>query len=289
MTRMGMTNRVNVGSVERIFSTVAGGALAVVGLRKRGLRGAGLALMGAELLYRGLSGHCHAFSAMGVSTRERRDSGEPAALDRAKAVDVRHSIEIDRPPAELFAIWRDFSKLPRFMEHLERVDVLSATRSHWVAKGPIGSTVGWDAEIVDEREDEWIAWRAIEPADVPNNGTVTFRESPAGGTDVFVTLEVQPPAGKLGDLVARMFGRSPDRQVRQALERFKQMAEGNYDWHADITSSDGKMPGPIQDREMPLEHRARSDQASTRSGTRNGKAGEGERTDKGMPEAFTGL
>jgi len=133
---------------------------------------------------------------------------------------------VERPREELFAMWRDFSKLPQFMDHLDRVDVLSPTHSHWVVAGPAGSTVEWDAEIVDERENEWIAWRTVEPAQVPNNGTVMFCEMSDGGTDVFVTLEAQPPAGKFGDLVARMFGRAPNRQVRKALERFKEMAEG---------------------------------------------------------------
>ncbi len=230
--RQGIERRENVGSTERIASAVAGGVLTVYGLRRRGSTGYSMALLGAELLYRGISGHCKAYSAFGVSTNEHADVGEPADINPARSIDVRHSITIDRPREELFAIWRDFSKLPQFMDHLERVDVLSETNSHWVTKGPVGFTVEWDAEIVDEREGEWIAWRAIEPAQVPNNGTVMFRDAPGGGTEVFVTLEAQPPAGRLGDLVARMFGRSPDRQVRMALERFKQMAEGNYDWHA---------------------------------------------------------
>lgn len=222
------TGTVNVGRTERIASTVAGGLLAAWGLRRRGRAGYSMALMGAELLYRGVTGHCHAYSALGVDTmpHDRAEDGAPAEIDHDRAIDVRHSILINRPAAELFAMWRDFSQLPRFMDHLERVDVLSNTRSHWVTKGPIGTHVSWDAEIVDERENEWIAWRAVEPAQVPNNGTVMFRDV-GGVTEVFVTLEAQTPAGKLGDMVARMFGLSPDRQVRMALTRFKEIAEGN--------------------------------------------------------------
>jgi uncharacterized membrane protein len=222
------TGSVNVGRNERIVSTVAGGLLAAWGLRRRGRAGYSMALMGAELIYRGVTGHCHTYSALGMDTtpHERPEDGTPAEIDHAKTVDVRHSIMINRPAAELFAMWRDFSQLPRFMDHLERVDVLSNTRSHWVTKGPIGTHISWDAEIVDERENEWIAWRAVEPAQVPNNGTVMFREV-GGVTEVFVTLEAQPPAGKLGDMVARMFGKSPDRQVRVALKRFKELAEGS--------------------------------------------------------------
>lgn len=222
------TGAVNVSRNERLLSSVAGGVMTAWGLRRRGTAGYGLALVGAELLYRGVTGHCHTYAALGIDTEhERAGDGEPAEVDHEHAVDVRESIIINRPASELFAIWRDFSQLPRFMDHLERVDVLSSTRSHWVTKGPAGTHISWDAEIVDERENEWIAWRAVEPAQVPNNGTVMFRQIDDGeSTEVFVTLEAQPPAGKLGDMVARMFGKSPERQVRTALKRFKEIAEG---------------------------------------------------------------
>ena len=231
---LGRVSRVNVGSSERFFSTLLGGLLTVYGLRRRGRAGFGMALVGGKLLYRGTTGHCLAYRALGISTSsDEAIAGEPAQVDHDLAVEVRRSIEIARPRAELFAIWRDFSKLPHFMTHLERVDVLSHSRSHWVTKGPAGSSVEWDAEIVGEKENAWIAWQTIEPAQVPNNGTVMFRDAPSGNTEIFVTIEAQPPAGKLGDLVARVFGKSPDRQVRMALERFREMAEGGYDWSAD--------------------------------------------------------
>ncbi len=224
--RQGNTDHVNVGATERIASAVAGGFLTMFGLRRRGTAGYGMALLGAELLYRGASGHCKSYSVLGVSTKEYVEPGVPADVDHAHSISVRQSVYVQRPREELFAMWRDFSRLPEFMDHLERVDVLSPTHSHWVVAGPAGSTVEWDAEIVDERENEWIAWRTVEPAQVPNNGTVMFCEMSDGGTDVFVTLEAQPPAGKFGDLVAKMFGRAPNRQVRQALTRFKEVAEG---------------------------------------------------------------
>lgn len=226
MTRYEKSDYVNVGATERIASAVAGGFLTMFGLRRRGKVGYGMALLGAELLYRGATGHCKAYTALGVTTKEYVEPGVPAEVDQARAISVRQSVYVDRPRAELFAMWRDFSKLPLFMDHLERVDVISPTHSHWVVAGPAGTSVEWDAEIVDERENEWIAWRTIEPAQVPNNGTVMFCEMSDGGTDVFVTLEAQPPAGKFGELVAKMFGRAPNRQVRQALKRFKEMAEG---------------------------------------------------------------
>ncbi|MEO7520997.1 MAG: SRPBCC family protein [Gemmatimonas sp.] len=232
LQREGQLSRINVGRGERLLSTVLGGLLTVYGLKRRNRGGYGMALMGAEMLYRGTTGHCNAYGALGINTNEERSVGEVIDVDHAKAVNVRRSIEIARPREELFAIWRDFSNLPQFMSHLQRVDVLSDTKSHWVTTGPVGLNVEWDAEIVAERENEWIAWQAVEPAQVPNNGTVMFRETPGGNTEIFVTLEAQPPAGKFGALIARMFGKAPDRQVRMALEKFRQMAESGFDWTA---------------------------------------------------------
>jgi len=244
LAREGRGSRVNVGRGERMLSAVLGGLLTVYGLKRRGRAGYGMALTGAQMLYRSATGHCNVYGALGISTDNERPRGEPVDIDHDKAIDVRRSVNVARPREELYAVWRDFSKLPHFMTHLERVDVLSETTSHWVTKGPAGMTVEWDAEIVDERENEWIAWQSVEPSQVPNNGTVMFRDAPSGDTEIFVTLEAQPPAGKLGALVARMFGKSPDRQVRMALERFKEMAEGGFNW------SEGE--DETSDREIPL-------------------------------------
>lgn len=234
MTRRGMGERMNVGNSERIVSALAGGLLAMWGLRRKGTIGYGAAAVGAELLYRGSTGHCHAYSAMGISTRDRSRIGRPSELDHERTIDVRHGVIVNRPRQELFAIWRNFAMLPQFMAHLERVDVLTPTTSRWVTKGPAGTKVEWDAEIVDERDGEWIAWQSVEPAQVPNNGTVMFRDLGGDRTEVLVTLEVQPPAGKLGDMVARMFGRSPQQEVRRALDTFKRMVESGYEF--DITN-----------------------------------------------------
>jgi len=222
---------VNISEPERLVSAVAGGFFAIYGVRRKGWAGLGLAALGAELLRRGMTGHCMAYDALGVSTRDGHLSvatRSSADVDPSKAVKARAVETIQRPRAELYRMWRDFSQLPRYMVNLQRVDVITPTRSHWVTKGPAGATVEWDAEIIAERENEYIEWQSVEPAEVPNRGTVQFVDAAVGGgTEVIVTLEAQPPAGKVGDLVARAMGKSPQQEVTQALHRFKQIAEGD--------------------------------------------------------------
>lgn len=139
---------------------------------------------------------------------------------------VTASITVNRPVDEVYRFWRDLGNLPQFMIHLESVRTTDGRSSHWVATAPAGRTVEWDAEIVDDRPEELIAWRSTGQADVPNSGTVRFAPAPGGrGTEVRVGLEYAPPAGRLGAMAARLFGEHPDQQVRDDLRRFKQVME----------------------------------------------------------------
>lgn len=225
LAREGKAPRVNVGNTERAVSLLMGGLLAAWGLRRRGRAGYGGALVGAELLYRGVSGRCPAYTALGISTHAKREKGEPSDLDHDRSIHVRQAVIIEHPRADVYAYCRNLTLYPRVMDRLERIEFRSPTTSRWVLHGPAGTHLSWELEVVAEREGEWIAWRTIEPSDVPNTGTLMFRTVRGGATELFVSLEVQPPFGQIGDTVARLFGQSPDQQVRHALQRFKQLVE----------------------------------------------------------------
>jgi uncharacterized membrane protein len=135
-------------------------------------------------------------------------------------------ITINRPPEEVYNFWRDFSNLPRFMEHLVSVSTSSDTRSHWVAKGPAGAQVEWDAEVVHEKAGELIAWRSVDGSQVQNAGTVRFEQAPGGrGTIVRVHMQYDPPGGALGRAAAKLFLQNPEKQMAVDLLRLKQFME----------------------------------------------------------------
>jgi uncharacterized membrane protein len=139
---------------------------------------------------------------------------------------VGRSVTINRPRAELFAYWRDFANLARFMENVERVDVLDAKRSHWVVKAPGNDTVEWTAAITEEADGRVIAWASEDGADVPNSGRIEFRDAQGDrGTIVTATILYDPPAGFIGKVIAKMFQREPAIQARRDLRRFKQLME----------------------------------------------------------------
>ncbi len=160
------------------------------------------------------------------TTWKRGDSLGAAAISARKddAI-VARAVTINRPVAEVFAYFRDFANLPTFMENVERIDILSDTRSHWVVKAPAGKTVEWDAVVTEEAQDRLIAWTSEPGADVANSGWVEFRDAGARGTVVTATIAYDPPGGIVGKLIAKMFQREPAIQARRDLRRFKQLME----------------------------------------------------------------
>ena len=139
---------------------------------------------------------------------------------------LKKAITVNRAPEEVYRFWHDFRNLPRFMRHLEDVQVTGSRRSHWKAKAPAGMTVEWDAVVVDDRPNELIAWRSLEGADVDNSGSVRFTPAPGGrGTEVRVELDYAPPGGAVGATIAKLFGEEPEQQVQDDLRRFKQVLE----------------------------------------------------------------
>ena len=216
---------INVGRTERIVSGVAAAVVAAVAVRRRRLRPLLFPLAG-NLIARAVSGRCAVNRALGRNSARSGQVSRVASVPRGEGIKVEQSVLVNRPAQELYRFWRNFENLPRFMDHLESVTVLDENRSHWVAKAPAGTKVEWDATIHNEIENQLIAWRSLPGADINNAGSVHFTPSAGGAaTEVRVVLSYDPPAGKLGAAVARLFGEEPSKQVEDDLRRFKQVME----------------------------------------------------------------
>jgi len=214
---------INVGRTERLISGVAGAAVIALALRRKRFRGILLPL-GGSLISRAVSGRCAVNQALGRNTAEGDRVSPVASVARGEGIKVERTIVVQRPRDEVYRFWRQLDNLPRFMDHLESVTVIDENRSHWVAKGPAGTKVEWDAAIHNEIENELLAWRSLPGADVDNAGSVHF-EPTEGGTEVRVVLSYDPPAGKVGASVAKLLGEEPSQQVEEDLRRFKQVME----------------------------------------------------------------
>ncbi len=214
----------DLGKTERLISGVAGAALLFLTFRSRRLRPF-LFPVATGLIAKAFTGQPRKGRGGGQAGGNDRTSSV-ASVGRGQGIKVEESVTINRPVLEVYRFWRNFENLPRFMDHLESVTVSDDTHSHWVAKGPAGTRVEWDAIVHNEVEDELIAWRSLPGAEVNNAGSVHFTPTPEGsGTDVRVVLSYEPPAGKLGAAVAKLLGEEPSQQVADDLRRFKQVLD----------------------------------------------------------------
>jgi uncharacterized membrane protein len=229
----------NVGETERWVSGAAGAALVAHGLKKGSLGGLVLAGLGGGLLFRAATGHCGLYDRLGVSTADRRRVAFKGFRDVHRGILVKKSVTVSRPIEEVYRYWRDFANFSRFMQHLEKVQVTDPRHSHWVARGPMGKSVEWDAEIFNEKPNELIAWRSLPGSQVDHAGSVRFRKAPADrGTEVHVELNYEPPGGRLGAAIAWLFGEEPRIQMEDDLLRFKQVMEAG-----EIATVDGQPKG----------------------------------------------
>lgn len=222
-------HQINIGQVQRLLSAIAGTGFLVGYLRRRSALSIVLAMAGVGLLYRAASGYCPAFGTLGIDMSGDRHTDR---LGRRKvhsreATKIMRTIVINRTPKELYSFWRSLENLPRVMSHLESVEVITDRLSHWVIKSSSGvPTVEWDAEIINDVENERIGWRSLNGADIDNTGSVKFEPTADGqGTKLTVTLQYAPPAGKLGTAIAKLVGEDPDLHIAADLQRFKESME----------------------------------------------------------------
>ncbi|MBW4684095.1 MAG: cyclase [Komarekiella atlantica HA4396-MV6] len=219
-------NQNQASETERWASLIGGGALVLMGLRQGSLRGALTALAGGGLIYQG-------------ATKQSTVQQAQEAMGVNQPIKVEKTVTINKPADELYRFWHNFENLPTFMKHLKSVKVYNEKRSHWIANAPLGNSVEWDADILEDRENEFISWASVEGADVDNSGFVRFKKATGDrGTEVKVVLEYNPPGGALASVVAKLFGEEPEQQIGDELRRFKMLMEAG-----EIATTEGQPTG----------------------------------------------
>jgi uncharacterized membrane protein len=227
--------RENIGDVQRVLSGIAAMAFLATGLARRNWSGAVLAMVGGGLVYRALSGYCPAVEALGIEGGDNNQAGRANDTNRLgrrkvhtdQATKIQRAIEINRPPHVIYRYWRSLENLPHIMNHLESVQVSNERLSHWTVKTLPGTpALEWDAEIINDVENRRIGWKSVQGADVANTGSVEFKPTDGGkGTWLTVTLQYEPPGGRLGETLAKWLGADPDMKLGVDLQRFKEQME----------------------------------------------------------------
>jgi uncharacterized membrane protein len=212
-----------VQGAERIGSGLLGSLFLLWGVRREGPVGLAAMAGGLGLLARAATGRCaikRALEPTPYASEIARTRGWPAAQVTSAAVTV------GRPRAEVYALWRDFANLPRFMKHVQSIEVLTPHRSRWTVKAPLGKTVSWTSFVTEEIENERIAWESEAGAEVPNYGWVELRDAPGDrGTEISALIAYRPPFGSAGRLMSAVLRETPEHQMRDDLRRLKQILE----------------------------------------------------------------
>ncbi|MBN4003056.1 SRPBCC family protein [Nostoc sp. LPT] len=220
------TGQGEAGETERWASLIGGGAMVLMGLKQGSLRGVLTALAGGGLIYQG-------------ATKQSTIQQAQEAIGINQPIKIEKTVTINKSAEELYRFWHNFENLPTFMKHLKSVKVYNEKRSHWIANAPLGNSVEWDAEVLEDRENEFISWASVEGADIDNSGFVRFKKAPGDrGTEVKIVLEYNPPGGALGATVAKLFGEEPEQQVGDELHRFKMLMEAG-----EIATTEGQASG----------------------------------------------
>jgi uncharacterized membrane protein len=206
----------NVGDAERWMSALGGGALALWGLWRRSWAGLGAAAAGGALAWRGLSGWCGLYQALGID-RGRSTVGN-------LGVKIEREVVVAAPAEPLYRFWRRLENLPQIMSHLEAVEPLDATRSRWRAKAPGGIPIEWEAEVINEQAPHLIAWQTRSTSPVAHAGSVRFVPLD-GATKVVVSLQYDPPGGSLAHAAAALMDADAGARIEHDLQEFRRAIE----------------------------------------------------------------
>jgi len=132
---------------------------------------------------------------------------------------IQETIVVDAPLRTTYNQWTQFESFPEFMEGVDRIEQVTDTRTHWVTSIN-GVTREFDAEIVEQRPDERVAWRSTEQP--RQTGAVTFEPVDAERTRVNLQMDYEPVGAveKAGDRLGMIKSR-----IEGDLKRFKHFIE----------------------------------------------------------------
>jgi uncharacterized membrane protein len=206
-----MRPRKNWAPATRLLVGSAGGIMALKGSRTRGVAGKAMRAVGLGLLARA------------ASNIPPRHLGGLGAGRRAN--EIEKTLLVMAPVDQVWELWSNFENFPRFMAHLREVSKIDEGRSRWVAVGPAGVSVEWEAEVTDWVPEQFIGWTSVEGSSIETTGQVRFRPISSSETEIDVQLSYNPPAGAAGHAIAALMGTDPKRAMDEDLGRFKSLLE----------------------------------------------------------------
>lgn len=209
---------VNVSSTERVVSVISGGLMLYNALKKKPAN-IPQAILSGFMIFRGATGHCPAYKLAGKNLEE----------EKVHNINIRVSMNIEKPVSEVYAFWRKLENLPLFMKHLESVTVIDHITSEWKAKIPGNlASIKWNAAILKDEPNKEISWSSYGEALIHNVGKVNFRENEDLSTRLDVVISYRAPLEHAGETVAKVFNPIFENMVENDIKRFKEFMEIDY-------------------------------------------------------------
>ena len=209
--------------IQRWVAGLGGAALLFYGMRQHSASRLPLVVLGAGLLYQGASGK-NFLDYVPILHDDEQDVQQKRIEPSPRQLRIRKSVTVNRPANELYDYWRNLRYLPNFMKHVQTVQDLGNGRSHWVVEVFNNVELEWDAQIIEDRPNEMIAWETLPDAPIQSRGYVKFIPT-ARGTEVSVSLEYDPPGAALGKLAGRIGKFIAEQQIKEEIRAFKQLME----------------------------------------------------------------
>ena len=207
----------------RFLAGIAAGGLSIYGVGRRGPVGAAFTALGVGLLVRSLT-NLELTRLVGLGRSNR-------------ALDINKTITVHAPVERVFEFWKQVENFPQIMRNVRAVRKIDEKRSHWTVAGPAGIPIEWDALVTECVPCESISWTTEPGGPVEHGGTVRFRGNPDGSTTVNVMLSYDPVGGRLGDMLAGLFGADPKTEMDENLAGLKTLLERQSGERADQSSS----------------------------------------------------
>ena len=143
--------------------------------------------------------------------------------------EVSRTVTINRPAGEVYAFWRNVAGLASHLGYVQSIQEQEEGRSLWTLTmpGPRSTTMEWQAELVEERENEALRWGSA-PGTSPEMALGVSLAEAAGGRGTETTMTLTMPTGRpmmAGGPVGQMVHRLAAQQLERDLRRIKSVIE----------------------------------------------------------------
>jgi uncharacterized membrane protein len=137
---------------------------------------------------------------------------------------IEASIVIRRPLEDVFAFFRDFTNLPKFMGDVMVVEPIDRTTSRWTIQGPLRIHGKWTIRVTEERVNELVRYELDVLRALKIRWEVQFRRGPSSG-ETEVREIMTGPLGRFSRAAMSLIGKHPAEEVSSNLHRLKQLME----------------------------------------------------------------